>query len=138
MSKFSGNVQKGKFVITNREKFLEEIQGLEGKRITVTIEKYKKPRSNEENRYYRGVIVKILADELGYSHEEMHEILKEKFLKVHDDKFTWTQSTAKLSTVEFEDLCKKVRMWASAELQIYIPLPNEAYMDRSGDLHNIY
>ena len=91
------------------------------------------PRSNPENRYYWGVIVSILSDELGYSTWEMHEILKAKFLrhiafvKTKDgvEEVEISGSTAHLSTSEFEKYLENIRIWASSDLEISIPLPNE-------------
>jgi len=90
-------------------------------------------RSLPENKYYWGVIVKILSDELGYTTNEVHEILKQRFiskvvfLKTKDavKEMRIPQSTTKLKTVEFEEYLSSIRQWASMELGIYIPTPNE-------------
>ena len=94
-------------------------------------------RSIPENKYYWGVIVEILSDELGYSKFETHEILKEKFLR--EPKFIQTKegmieiwipkSTASLSTTEFEGFLADIRGWAVADLGIVIPLPKEVLND---------
>jgi hypothetical protein len=39
------------------------------------------------------------------------------------------RSTSDLSTIEFEEYCSKIRMWASKELGVYIPSPNEPDLD---------
>lgn len=94
-----------------------------------------KNRSTQENRYYFGVVVKALSELTGFNPDEMHEILKHKFLK----KSVWitniekgtveevviTQSTTELTTVEFENYLAKIRQWAGEELNCPIPLPNE-------------
>ena len=69
-----------------------------------------KIRSTPENRYYWGVPIKILSDELGYTRSEIHEVLKAMFLSdvIHlktKDKIkevTIVKSTADLKTVENE------------------------------------
>jgi len=66
----------------------------------------------------------MLSDEIGYSDEEMHDALKWKFLQ-KQGKIPTTRSTSDLSTVEYEDFLSKVRMWASSDLGLYIPTPNE-------------
>lgn len=96
--------------------------------------KEEKMRSLQENKYYWGVIVKILSSELGYTRDETHEILKElflrelKFLKTKDGvEEVWiTKSTTKLSVGEFEDYLSEIRQWASMALGIYLPLPRES------------
>ena len=92
-----------------------------------------KMRSLPENRYYFGIIVKILSDELGNSPMEIHELCKQLFLG--EIVFIKTQkgvreinvskSTTELSTIEFEEYLSNIRQWASMELGIYLPLPNE-------------
>lgn len=92
-----------------------------------------KNRSNPQNKYYWGCVVQILSDELGYTPNEIHEIIKYKFLTSKlpiETKKTRVnvgilKSTTDLDTKEFEELMSKVRQWASIELGIYITEPNE-------------
>jgi hypothetical protein len=92
-----------------------------------------KIRSTPENRYYWGVCVDILSLELGYSPQEIHIMLKQKFLtyplylKLKDkvEEVFITRSTASLNTVDFEDYLSNIRVWASSDLGIFIPEPNE-------------
>jgi len=92
-----------------------------------------KIRSTPENKYMWGVVVEILSNELGYSKNEMHEILKGLFLreprhiKAKDKvKEVWiTKSTTELTVAEFEDYMSEIRQWASIEMGIFIPEPNE-------------
>lgn len=86
-------------------------------------------RSRNQNAYYYGVVLDILSETTGYDKEEMHEILKMKFLsspkEIGDESVTVTRSTASLKTDEMERFLSNVREWASRKLQTYIPLPNE-------------
>ena len=99
------------------------------KPIRIVIVKKKKQRSLNQNSYYWGVVLKIIGDELGYFPEEMHQCLATKFLKkiieLGDECIETYRSTARLKTGEFEDYLQKVRIFASAELGILVPLPNE-------------
>lgn len=123
------NVQNNSLVPTIEQK--EQIHAFlfEKSSCYVTFAKEKKPRSNQESRYYWGVIVAMIAEETGYTDEEVHEFLKTKFLKkemlIGRDHLAIGVSTATLTTVEFEKYCSEVRQWASAELSLYIPLPSE-------------
>lgn len=93
-----------------------------------------KGRSNNQNRYYRGVVVKIISEHTGFTPEEVHELLKYRFLRTYetlstkngDKEFERTKSTTELTTSAFEIFMSDVRMWASIELGLYIPDPNEA------------
>ncbi len=95
---------------------------------------FTKRRSNAENKYYWKIVVGILAEETGYSDKEMHEILKRRFLTEHRIvrgkkgeviQMETDGSTAGLTTVKFEELMSQIRIWASRDLSIYIPSPNE-------------
>lgn len=123
------NVQNNSLVPTQEQK--EQISYfLFGKSsCCVTFSKEKKPRSNQESRYYWGVIVAIISEETGYTDEEVHEFLKTKFLKkemlIGRDHLAIGVSTATLTTEEFEKYCSEIRQWSSLELSLYLPLPNE-------------
>lgn len=88
-----------------------------------------KDRSSNQNRYYWECIVGVLADEVGYTPQEMHEILKGKFLSTEryfdGEWYKVPRSTTDLSTVEFETYLKRIREWASVEMNILLQLPNE-------------
>lgn len=119
-------VEKGKLVYYNPNSWNKELVRLEGGLVQITIEKRKRPRSNEQNRYYWGVVVRIISDHLGYTPEEAHTALRGHFLTVLTDKtLPLIKSTTDLSTVEFEAYMTKIREWASIEFQMYIPEPNE-------------
>lgn len=97
-------------------------------------DKDQKVRSVDENKYYWGVVVEIMASELGNDKDTMHEVLKSKFLSelVHVKgkdgmvrEYTIVRSTANLTVPRFEKYLTEIRIWASAEMNIFIPLPNE-------------
>jgi len=130
--KFDGKVENKKLVLNDSKAFLNHVAGLDAQEVQITLEKRKKyvQRSNNQNRYYWGVVISILSAETGYSSTEMHEVLKYEFLgrmiklseKIQSVTFS---STADLTTSEFEDYLSRVRTWASIKLSIYIPEPNE-------------
>jgi len=99
------------------------------KPITVIVSKRKQKRSLNQNNYYWGVVLKTIGDELGYFVEDMHKTFATMFLKqiikIGNEEIETYKSTTKLTTDEFEDYLQKIRMFASSELDIIIPLPNE-------------
>jgi len=98
----------------------------DGTLLEVTIRRRQKTRTNPQNAYYHAVIVELLGDYLGYEHEEMHDIIKNKFLIFYDDKgLPNRKSTAELTTVEMEELNERCRRWAAVDFGVSIPLPNE-------------
>ena len=97
-----------------------------GQRVEVIIRKPKTKRSDLQNNYYWGVVIELLSKELGYDKDEMHEILKYKFLQSNAMGMPYIKSTTKLSTGEFEEYLSKIKRWAAEFLHIVIPDPNEA------------
>jgi hypothetical protein len=122
-------IEKGKLIFTDPVNYSKVISSLEGKAVVVNIKEPRSQRSKNQNDYYFGVVVEILAEHTGYSREEMHEVLKAKFLsetkELAGQSITFSRSTTSLSTVEFEEYLVRIREWASASLECFIPLPNE-------------
>ena len=109
----------------NIKKYLRSLSGY----ITITIERSKKIRSNRQNKYYFGVCVDLISEHTGFSREEVHELLKYKFLglkeiEIGGKKEILINSTTKLSTQEFENYLEQIKQW-SAELGIILPDPNQ-------------
>lgn len=100
------------------------------KEFDVIVRSKSKNRSTQQNRYY-WMLVTIIANELGYSREEMHSIIGYKFLKREkvDEKtgevFEYIESTTKLSTTEFIVFTDSLIQWSAETLSIILPLPNE-------------
>ena len=99
----------------------------------VDVKKQRNNRSNMQNNYYWKCIVQTLSDELGYFPNEMHDILRAKFLQewemleINDKKVGINKigSTATLNTKAFEIYAEQIRIWAMTELSIRLMLPNE-------------
>lgn len=127
------------FPVTNRElaptyqqkltlaAFLERF---EGHAVRVELSKPVVVRSNNQNRYLWGVVYDYIATETGHTAEEIHAIMKTKFLPrkfvllgKHETEIE--RSTTELSTDEFNLYLEKVRAFAASELGIRIPNPNE-------------
>lgn len=101
------------------------------------IKRAKEKRSLSQNKYYFGVVVKILSDETGYTSDEMHQILAQKFLGYQKSGVKFYQSTTKLDTLEFEVYLEKIRSWSFSEHGIHTPLPNEITEEILMQLHAI-
>ena len=90
-----------------------------------------KPRSSRQNRYLWGIVYALIAEETGHSTEELHEFFKSMFLprtfiQVGKREREIVKSTTDLSTTDMENYLTRVRVFASQELNVFIPLPNEA------------
>lgn len=101
--------------------------------IKVTIDKVRGIRSVQQNKYYWGCVLHLLSDITGYEREELHDVLKFKFLR---NWVEWQESdgtvvipsmksTQDLNTKEMEAYINKIREWAASELGLDIPDPEK-------------
>jgi hypothetical protein len=122
---FQGRIEKGLLVLDDQKGYDLLRWSLNGKEVTATLAKKTKPRSNNQNAYYWGVVIQLISDHTGYSPDEAHDAMIMKFLQEHKANLDSIKSTTDLSTVEFEDYMSTIRMFASINLDCYIPEPNE-------------
>lgn len=123
---FDGSIQNGRIKLKNPQIFNQLVASFKhGTEIRLTLGKPEKLRSENENRYYHAVPVKILAEHFGEFPKAMHHNLAWMFLKVQDLPYPKRRSTTTLTPAEFEDYTEKIRVWALTEHKIRIPLPNE-------------
>ena len=109
--RFPCNIENGKMILTNREEFDRAISKLQGEYYIEL--KETGVRSSQQNNYYWN-IVRILAEELGYTENEMHSTIKNHFE---------VESTKTLSTKEFSSFIERIVRWSAIELNIVIPDP---------------
>ena len=119
-------------VLDDREVFVADLGRYVGKRIQLSVDVLSGRRSLNQNRFYRGVVIPLLAENFGYSqyeHEELHQLIADKFLGEDREtklgRLRYRKSTADLDTKEFEEFLDEIRAWALAEYQINVPYPNE-------------
>jgi hypothetical protein len=123
---FQATIQSGKLLLDDKHRFLNYLTGLDGKRVEVKVEREKRRRSNNQNSYYWGVVLKLITDHTGAEPEDIHAALKMHFCpKRFIGNLVAPSSTARLDTVDFEAYLEKVRRWAAEELSINIPDPNQ-------------
>ena len=134
-AKFLGTIKSGKLELSFKDYFLRYLRNFrEGTLVHLVVKEARRQRTSgkddeksNENGYYWGVVIPVLADEFGYSSDEMHEALKIKFMRTGGtDELPRIGSTARLNTKDWENLMEKIRIWALTEHDIKIPLPNEA------------
>jgi len=97
------------------------------------IKKKFKKRGLKMNAYYWGVVVPLIASEIGEDENVTHALLKTKFLskemviagKGGWDKVTIAGRTSKLDTHQFSIYLEKVIVWASSWLGLVIPDPDQ-------------
>lgn len=132
-----GVVKNGKLELQNAKKFASELKIFEGDNVLLTLEKKKRKRSNQQSRYYWGVVIpsiKYAMEAKGFflnSKEQVHELMKVKFLKAEIINIATGEiietigSTTRLSTLDFENFLEQIRAWGASYLDCIVPLPNE-------------
>jgi hypothetical protein len=96
----------------------------------IKLERPKKHRSKGENKYFHGVVLPMIAMEIGDLETEVKEELKAMFLGYTEtNKFgvvvSKVKPTSSLTTQEMEKFLDDCRHWAYHFLNLVIPLPNE-------------
>ncbi len=103
-------------------------------RVKVTLEPEIERRRARANRYYWGVVLKMMAEETGHTPDQIHEFMK---IRHNSSKATITdpltgeevllpQSTAKLSIADFSVYLERVMLFAAEWLGIVFPDPTPA------------
>lgn len=79
---------EGTLMVQGKARMQKELrETLEGKWVVLTIEKKRKKRTSQQNRYYWGVLIPVARDAFvdagnwGVTEQEVHEFFKDRFLK---------------------------------------------------------
>ena len=126
---YNGYVRGGVLFIRNRKDFENGVKRFEGKEVDIVVQKKRMVRSIQQNRLW-WLYVTIIAESLGYEKDEMHDVLKFKFLKRErviektGEIIPYLESTTRLSRSEFSEVVESVIRWA-AEMNIILPEPNQ-------------
>ena len=112
---FRGKVEKGRIVLDNRDRFRIYLASFETKRIELVLRERTEQRSEQQNAYYHGVVVKMISDATGHDPQETHQKMKDHF-KVG--------TTTKMKTAEFQEYIENCRRFAAEFLSLNIPDPN--------------
>jgi hypothetical protein len=132
----SAVVKDGRLRFHNRRAFDEQVRRFrDGSEVEISVTIRRATRSLQQSAWYWGVIVQLISEQTGYMPDEVHDLLKAKFipkrLAVTDgngeivDEFVLGGSTRKLNTIEFSEYCEAIRQWAAEKLDCYIPDPSE-------------
>jgi hypothetical protein len=145
----SGTVVHGKLHVTQPQRFVlqDELLVWPDGPVTVTVERQHATRSAQANAYYWGVVVKLLSEHTGSTPDEMHDILKMRFLSKEVAlrrqngevvaEFVIGGSTAQLNTVEFYDYVEQIRQFAFDELDVDIPPADPEWREKVSELRRV-
>lgn len=141
---YQGSVKDGVISLPSKRLRKEVGSVFNGHTIEVIFKRKRKRRSNEQNKYYWGVVVPHIVAAMidlgndalqignGEHAEAVHEFLKAQILDNGEDIVLadgvvkkLRPTTTKLTTVEMMEYLDKVGRWAAEYLNITIPEPNE-------------
>jgi len=152
MITYFGTIENGLLKIKGRKQFDFELKQFEGKEVEISISKKKRKRSGQQNKTY-WLWCGILAAELALTKEQMHDLVKCKFLtykvyfinniKVEKQGDVYIdinsgevvqgevkevelmKSTTELTTTEFMEFMDSFQFWAKDFFNVTLPNPNE-------------
>ena len=121
----------------NRNTVLEAIKSFNGSDVVITIDKVKKKRSNNQNRFYWGCLIPLMQlgakDTWGesWSVDKAHKHLSKLFV-FHESinqktgEITQTpKSTTELTTTDWEVYVTEIRIYLLENFDIEAPEPNQ-------------
>lgn len=109
------------------------LRSLAGKDVDIVIKVQRNRRSQKQNRWWWGIAIPLIAQELGYEkheHEAVHYALVAKCFGTRFDRVLNQEipnvRSSHLTTVQFAELMEWAVRWAAQEYALIVPLPNEA------------
>lgn len=135
---FAGQVStQGKLTLHERGAFDAACRDLAGQRVVLTLERWTRRRSSQQNRWYWGVIVVLCGRVLSrtrdvpLSKDQVHYVLASAFLGCDVTPLGPVPSeTKKLTTAQFSTYCETIRAHAASEWALNIPGPNEPFEEQ--------
>lgn len=121
-----GKIVKGKIIFDDKSKFLNDVAKFNDDiKIVIEVREAKDIRTNAQNRLY-WKWVEIISNELGYQDkQEIHNILKYKFLlkeeMINGEIHQGLKSTTTLTKEEFGKLTQDIFFWANDTFNINLP-----------------
>ena len=121
-----GKIVKGKIIFDDKSKFLNDVAKFNDDiKIVIEVREAKDIRTNAQNRLWWKWI-EIISNELGYQDkQEIHNILKYKFLLkeevINGEIHQGLKSTTTLTKEEFGKLTQDIFFWANDTFNINLP-----------------
>jgi len=130
---FGGVVEQGVLRHDNPSAFSRYLQTLKG-RVDVIVKRRRPIRSDNQNRWWHGVILPLIAEETGNDPETVCLVFRTKFLPRRTIKWgkkhiSVPLSTADLDKNEFGEFIEQVRAHSAQELGITIPDPQLTFTE---------
>lgn len=139
LKKYLGEVKNNQLIIYQHDLLNKQLKNLNGKKVALTIRQLtaSRERSEQQNKYYWGVVLKIISEETGNSPQDLHDYYKNKYLsgskEVFFEKISFCHSTTKLSYKKFSEYLEKIKNEVALPqpegMGIYIPDVDEIQLE---------
>ena len=129
---FKASIKNCQLIFEDRDKYNNWIAQLnEENDLEVIVRKRKKTRSEKQNRYYWGVILKLISEATGEDAEDLHNHFAYKWLinKGKSGRLHSRKSTSQITTIEFKEYLDKIISWGEQYLGITFPEPENVDLD---------
>ena len=127
---FRAIVQEDEIQFRDPAAVLKHIKSLKGKQVTVTIRRWIPPRSDQQNKYWHGVVLPMFADEAGLDLVEAKQVLKMHFLPIWigegANRIQTCRRTRDLDVGEMSKFTDDCRRLAADMFGLNIPDPSSA------------
>lgn len=109
----------------NKKQIEDFINSLDPGKYFIKISEYNEERTISQNKFY-WKLIEIIAREIGYEVQEMHEVFKYKFLKktfedANGNLVKGFASSADLDKKDFSDYIEKIKRYVEQDLKINLP-----------------
>lgn len=131
------SIEDGKLVLDDSYTFKTAMWRFRNGRVTLTVEQGKDRRSAAANRFYWGVVIKLIAEETGQDPQDIHDDLRDRFLRktiLYTDKSTglihereFARGSSGLTVNEFYTFVEQARLFAAEFFGMRIPDPDPEY-----------
>ncbi len=137
--KHFGYVAHNVFTPVDRQKYNNQLAGLDGKKCALMIEEVEDNATVDQHAYYRGAVIKTCLKSEYFAHssdDDVHELFTTLFLGyvvfINTGGLVWSDqryySTAKMKKKPFAEFLEKVIAWC-AEHNIIIHSPEDYYLE---------
>lgn len=129
---FYAQVKNGKVQLDNKTVFDLYVKNFEGKKIEITVEKEQVDITQSQWAYLFSVVYPAIANETGYSINEVDGVLKKRHLTVNKGlKKEYVKSKSNLKRKELSDFIDLV-IRDAAEIGIVVPPANKFWGQENG------
>lgn len=128
---FRASIKNGVLVYDN-ERYMRTLISnyADTDKVRVIVEKERGTRSRRANNYLWGVVYPLIAEYMGETPEDVHEIMRSKFLRTkriwRGGELTILKSTTQLTSLEFGEYVERI-IQEAAGLGISIPIADKEY-----------